>query len=151
MERHLCWVADVVGYIPVDLWAPGANINAITYPVGMLKKKIHPPVMCVMSAACMFFCGCLHRGPCSGSEAGGDRAHEWMDPSIMSTKLHFIPQCHDLIESNGPFTDEGPGKGRTVGEKTEKNPELINTESLQTSRISSNKSGQDCVLLNIHL
>lgn len=151
MERHLCWVADVVGYIPVDLWAPGANINAITYPVGMLKKKIHPPVMCVMSAACMFFCGCLHRGPCSGSEAGGDRAHEWMDPSIMSTKLHFIPQCHDLIESNGPFTDEGPGKGRTVGEKTGKKTELINTESLQTSRISSNKSGQDCVLLNIHL
>lgn len=43
MQPHLCWVADVVGYIPVDLWAPGANINAITYPVGMLKKKIHPP------------------------------------------------------------------------------------------------------------
>lgn len=36
-------------------------------------------------------------------------------------------------------------------EKKQQKTELINTESLQTSRISSNKSGQDFVLLNIHL
>lgn len=111
MQPHLCWVADVVGNIPVDLWAPGANINAITYPVGMLKKKIHPPCNVCDERSVHIFCGCLHRGRCSGSEAGGDRPREWMGPSIMSTKLHFIPQCHDLIEKNGPFTDEGPGKG----------------------------------------
>lgn len=44
MEPHLCRVADVVAYIPVDLWAFGANINAITYPVSHAEKENPPPL-----------------------------------------------------------------------------------------------------------
>lgn len=65
----------------------------------------------------------------------------------MSTKLHFIPQCHDLIESNGPLTDEGLGKGL---HSWRKNRQKLYRSGAQKSCISSNKSGQEFVLLNIY-
>lgn len=78
--------------------------------MGLLEKKIHSPgnVRCAQIA---LFCQCFHQHLRSGSETEGDRPRKWVDPSIMSTKPHFSPQCHDVIETNGPLTDERPGKG----------------------------------------
>lgn len=55
MEHHLCWVADMVWYIPVDLWAPRADINAITYAVGKLKQKNHSPCNVRDEHSALFF------------------------------------------------------------------------------------------------
>lgn len=74
----------------------------------MLTKKIHSPCN-VRRAQSALFCQCFYHQLRSGS-AEEDRPRKWMHTFIMSTKPHFILQCHDLIEINGPLTDEKPEK-----------------------------------------
>lgn len=152
MQPHLCWVADVVGYIPVDLWAPGANINAITYPVGMLKKKIHPPPcnVCDERSVHVFL---WMSSPWTVFRLRGWRGQtSWMDGSIHHVhKVTLYPSTPWLNTKQWAFYRWRTRKRDAQLEK--KQNRLIQNpyrSGVQTSCISSNKSGQEFVLSHIH-